>query len=201
MGLCSAWFVLTHHHHQIDTNSPFIRTHRERVSWHLFRLSFCLFFYWISWLSRVVFSNSHLSVLKERSPWVLPPFTWTSILPGNHENHLIWVYSRLIIFWVSFELLGLQKQGPAPLPDHLENHLIWVDLIKVILLGFVQYVLWAFSRTPNWSRLPCLVQLAVYVSFVPCTVHYTLYWLIAVICSVIDYVQLLSSLIPGILIP
>jgi hypothetical protein len=91
----------------INANSPFFRTPQERVSWFLFRLSLCLFSSWVSWLFRVFF-KSHSSALWECSPWVLPPFTWTSLQPGYHENCRIYGDSSLIAHWANFEHLSFR---------------------------------------------------------------------------------------------
>ncbi len=95
------------------------------------------------------FSNSHLRVVRECTPWVKPLFTLTSLLPDYQKNHLIWVDSSLIDSWASFETLGSDNKDQPPPPDHLKNLLIWVDSIKVIPLGFAQYVPWVLSRIPQ----------------------------------------------------
>jgi hypothetical protein len=94
-----------------------IRTPWERVNWLSFRLLLCLFSVRLLACPEL-FSNSHLSVVRECSPWVWPLLTWTSLPPGYHKNHLIWVDSSLIVFWLSFEIHGLRQQGSAPPPPH-----------------------------------------------------------------------------------
>jgi hypothetical protein len=73
----------------------------------------------------------------------------TSLPPGHHENHLIWVDLGLMVPLASFELLASGKKDQPSPPDHLENLLIWVDSIMVIPLSFMQYVPWAPSRIPQ----------------------------------------------------
>ncbi len=145
MGLWSAWLVLTHHLHQ--EKLLLYQTPWERVSWLLFRLSLCLFL--VRFLGhQELFSNSHLSIIRESSLWFRPLFTRTSLLPGHHENHLICVDSSLIVPWASLRLLASDNKDKPPPSDHLENLLIWVDLIKVIPFGFVHYVPWVLGRMP-----------------------------------------------------
>jgi hypothetical protein len=65
MDLSSAWLALTcRHHHQQQLPSSW--TLWERVSWHLWRLSLCLFTDRFSGCLEL-FYNSHLSVFRERS--------------------------------------------------------------------------------------------------------------------------------------
>jgi hypothetical protein len=170
----------------IDNNSPFITTPQERE-----RVFGC----------QELFSNSHLSVLRESSPWVRPLFTQTSLPPGYHENHLIWMASSLIVLELVLRLLTSDNKDQPPLPDHLKNLLIGVDSTKVIPLGFAQYVPWMLSRMPQLKPgtlalhlTKITIQVAVYVPFVLCNVYRTLFWLFAVNYSVIDYVWLLLSL-------
>ncbi len=108
MDLWSAWLVLTHHHH----------LHRHRIPLHQNPTR----------KSRPeLFSDSHLSFPRGRSPWVRHLFTRTSLPPGYHGNHLIWVDSSLKVFlswfwesWPRFENLGLRYLGPPP-PHHPKN--------------------------------------------------------------------------------
>jgi hypothetical protein len=158
MDLWSVWLVLTHHHHLHRHQLPFHRTTLERVSWLLGSPSV---YYPVRFLGCLeLFSNSHLSVLSECSLWVKPPFNQTSLPPGYHKNHLIWVDSSLIIPWASLRLLASDNKNQPPPPDHLQNLLIWVDSTKMIPLGFAQYVPWVHSRTPQLNpNFSCFIFL------------------------------------------
>ncbi len=126
-----AWLVLTHHHHH-QQQLPFHQTPQERVRWLLFRLPLCLFKVRFSGCLEL-FSNSHVSVFRECSPWFWPPLIRTSLPFGHHEYHLFWVDSSLMVPWASLRLLASENKtrGP-PLPDHLKNLLIWKDSITMI---------------------------------------------------------------------
>ncbi len=94
--------------------------------------------------------------LREGSPGVQPPLMRTSLPPGYHENHLIWVNLSLMVLWDILRLLDSDHKDQPPLPDHLKNLLIWVYSIKVIPLGFAQYAPWEPSRSstkPGYSHL------------------------------------------------
>ncbi len=81
-------------------------------------------------------------------PLSRPPLTQTSLLPEYHENHLIRVDSSLIVFFeLVLRLLASDNKDQPPQPDQLKNHPIYMDMIKVIPLGFAQYVPWVHSRT------------------------------------------------------
>ncbi len=77
----------------IDTNSPFIRTPRKRVSWLLVRLSLCLFL--VRFLGCLeLCSNSHMTFPKGCSPWVWPQFTWTIHLAIMRTILFEWTKSK-----------------------------------------------------------------------------------------------------------
>ncbi len=125
----------------------------------------------------------------------------TSLQPGHHKNHLIWVDSSLMVHWASLRLLASNnKDQPAP-PDHLQNLLIQVDAIKVIPLTFAQYVSGSPSRIPQLNP-PTLVishQLKqwfnwfyMYMLSILCIVHHSDFSLFN--CRVIDYFRLLLLL-------
>ncbi len=116
MDLWSACLVLTHHHLHWQ-QLPLYQTPWKRIIWLLFRLFLCLFP--IRFLvCQELISNSHLSVVRECSPWVLPPFTRTSLPPVHHKNHLIWVDSSLMVPWASIKTLSSHKKDQPPPPDH-----------------------------------------------------------------------------------
>ncbi len=130
-----AWLILTHHHHHhhhlhrqqlLPYHTPW-----ERVSGFLIRLSLSLFLVrFLGW--QELFSNSHLSVLRECNPRVWSLFTRTSFPPGFHENHLIWMDASLIVPWASMSLLASNNLDQPPPPDHLENLLISVEWTRSI---------------------------------------------------------------------
>ncbi len=72
-----------------SATTPFFILPWERVNWFYFRLSPCLCSFKSSGCLEL-FSNSHLSVL-----W--PSGNRSSLPPDNHENHLIWVHSCLVV--------------------------------------------------------------------------------------------------------
>jgi hypothetical protein len=113
MDLWSVWLVLTHHHPFIDFHSPFTRTLWEsRLLPTVFDLFGCL----------ELFSNCHLSVLRECSPWV----GFCSHGPASSLTVMrtVWVDSSLtVVFELVLRLLASDKKDQPPLPDRPENHL------------------------------------------------------------------------------
>jgi hypothetical protein len=71
IDLWSAWLVFTHHHHFHRHQLPLHKIPtRNSVSW-LFLVRLSLAYLSVRFLGRQeMFSNSHLSVLRECSPWV-----------------------------------------------------------------------------------------------------------------------------------
>jgi hypothetical protein len=100
--------------------SPFFVIPWERVSW-------------VPWLLRVVFQLS-LECL-----WT--PLTWSSLSPGHHENHLIWVSSSLVALLelsIFFQCLYPPPHGSTASPPNCpENHLIW-DSNQTVPLGLLE---------------------------------------------------------------
>jgi hypothetical protein len=151
--------------------------------------------------------------LREHSPWNQLLLTRTSLPPGHHEN----IWSKWTRVWWFLELvlrlLASDYKDQPPLPDHHENLLIWVDLIKVIHLGFAQYILWVPSRsqlipatlifhsnklTFNWLYVYILLSV---LRIVHCAfISHSFYSDILLFrnslshCLVINYCQLLSFL-------
>ncbi len=99
MDLWSSWLVLTRHY--LHQQLPLHQIPRERVSWLWLRLSFCPFPIRFLGCKELSF-NSYLSVIKECSPLFWPPFTWTSLPPGYHKSHLIWVVFGRMVPWARF---------------------------------------------------------------------------------------------------
>ncbi len=73
--------------------------------------------------------------------------------PGSLLAILKTTWSEWTCAWwslgLALRLLASNQKEQPPLPDHLENLLIWVDSIKMIPLGFAQYVPLAPSRSPT----------------------------------------------------
>jgi hypothetical protein len=66
--------------------------------------------------------------LRECNPWVRTPLTWTSLPPGYHKNHLIWVHSSLIVFFeLGLRLLVSDNKDQPPLPDREPSNLGGLD--------------------------------------------------------------------------
>jgi hypothetical protein len=146
IDMWSAWLVLTYLHHHWQ-QLPLHQNPIRKSKFTLDRLS--LPFFQSGFLAvRSVF-YSHLSILRECSPpWFQPPFTGTPLPPSHHGNHLIWVDLSLMVPWASLRLSASDNKDQPPRPN-LENLLIWVHSIKVIPLGFEQYVSWVLSRNPQ----------------------------------------------------
>ncbi len=105
----TAWLVLTHHHHFINTNSPFTRTPWKR-EW---VVSFCLDCHVAFFSARFLgclelYSNSHFSILEECRPWV----TLNSHGPASclAIKRTIWSggFKPNSLLWARFETLGLR---------------------------------------------------------------------------------------------
>ncbi len=114
-------------------------------------------------------------------PLTLSLITLTSLIPGHHENHLILVYSSLMVPSASLRLLAPNHKDQPPPPDHLKDLLIWVDSIKRILLGFAQYDPWAPSRFKLilatliiFPQIKVMLQLIICVHFTVCCPYRTL---------------------------
>jgi hypothetical protein len=101
VDLWLGWLVVTHHHNFHRHQFPLhLNPTRERVSWLLFRLSLCLLFP-LDFLAVSGCFPTLIWASSENVFWVsLHP--WTSLLPGYHKNHFIWVDLSLIVL---FELV------------------------------------------------------------------------------------------------
>jgi hypothetical protein len=150
---------------------------RERARW-LFFLGCHFAFYLFLFGCLQWYSNSNLSILRECSPCNWPLFTWTSLPPGYHKNHLIWVDLCLIVFFeIVLRLSTFDKKDQSHPPDCLENLLIWVDSIKMIPLGLVVCDPWKGSPiNPSYPFFKRISQidgstLCMYIlSVIPCIV-------------------------------
>ncbi len=142
--------------------TPHISTPWERVSWLLFRLSFCLClvrfsgydscFPTLIWASWIVLSLSS----QKCSPWVhLHLCIPASCLAITRTIWCEWTRAWWSCELVLRLLVSDNKDQPPP-PDHL---LMWVDSIKVIPLGFVPYFPWVPSRIPQLIPATLIVPL------------------------------------------
>ncbi len=133
----------------------------ERVSCLSFRLSLCLL------PSRSLgflesFSNSPLSVF-------YPPLTQSSLPPGHHENHLIWVDSSLMAHLerglVFLSAIDHRSCGPASLPDCCEPSDLRAS-IQTVLLGL--HADFSFELSLGWYTL------VEYCAFIVYCLHFAL---------------------------
>ncbi len=102
--------------------------------------------------------------LREYSPWDALG-NWSSLMPGHHKNHLIWMDSSLMALFEQFKTL-VQYQGLASPAWSSREPPNLRGLDQGDPLGFVQCVPWA----PSKSSLPpgCIH----YSSFNKVTVHH-----------------------------
>jgi hypothetical protein len=115
------WLVLTHHHHLHWHQLPFIWNPMRKSKLTLvLAVTACFLVRFYGCLE--LFSNSHLSILRERSPSIglrshgqasCLAITWT--IWSEWTDNLLELVLRLLAFG--------NKNQPLP-PDHPENHLI-----------------------------------------------------------------------------